>query len=50
MGVWGVIPARTCPSCPMTETLWWAITNGLRMEDATDRQLGVSHRIQAEAE
>ena len=25
MGKWGVVSSRTCPDCPMTETLWWAL-------------------------
>jgi hypothetical protein len=34
MGRWGVISPRTCPSCPMTSTLWWAVTyGGLQTDD-----------------
>lgn len=26
MGVFGIVSPRTCPDCPMTKTVWWAIT------------------------
>ena len=26
MGTFGVISARVCPKCPITKTLWWALT------------------------
>lgn len=27
IGAWGTISPRTCGSCPMAATLWWALVN-----------------------
>ena len=46
MGTYGVISPRTCPNCPMTSTVWWAISIDKRsMDDLTPRQLKVLGRI-----
>jgi hypothetical protein len=46
MGTWTVISPRTCPDCPMTSTVWWAITMEKRsMNDLTPRQLKIVGRI-----
>ncbi len=26
MGAFGIIGPRTCPNCPIDETVWWAIS------------------------
>lgn len=49
MGQFGVVSPRTCPICPMTATVWAAITLEQRSrEDLTDEQLDVVARILAE--
>ena len=46
MGTFGVISPRTCPNCPMTSTVWWAISvEKLSTDDLTARQLKVLGRI-----
>lgn len=27
-GAWGIVSPRTCGTCPMTGTLWWALQQG----------------------
>lgn len=49
MGSFGVISPRTCGSCPMTETVWAALTlHGRSQEELTETQLDVVARILAE--
>ncbi|SIE79083.1 hypothetical protein [Mycobacteroides abscessus] len=49
MGQFGVISPCTCPSCPMSETVWAALTlRGVAAEDLTDAQKDVVARILAE--
>ncbi|SHP29322.1 Uncharacterised protein [Mycobacteroides abscessus subsp. abscessus] len=49
MGRFGVISPRTCPDCPMSETVWAALTlNGRSQEELTEAQLDVVARILAE--
>jgi hypothetical protein len=48
IGAWGVISPRTCPECPMTSTVWWALQMGAGADSLTDHQLDVVARIQAE--
>lgn len=49
MGAFGVISPRVCPSCPITDTIWWLLAMEGRSEDAlTDRQREVVARIQGE--
>lgn len=39
IGRFGVIGPRTCPDCPMTATLWWALT----MDQVPVRELPARH-------
>lgn len=49
MGQFGIISPRTCGSCPMSETVWAALTlRGVAAEDLTDAQKDVVARILAE--
>lgn len=51
MGAFGVVSPRVCPDCPMTSTVWWAITTGaIKPENLTAEQLAVVERIQNEPE
>lgn len=46
MGTWGVISPRTCPTCPMKSTVWWAIAMENRsMDELTPGQLKTVGRI-----
>lgn len=45
MGEWGIVSPRTCGNCAMTDTVWWAITQGARTKDLSDHQLEVVRRI-----
>lgn len=48
-GRFGVISPRTCPSCPNTATVWWAVAmDGLREDMLSDQQRAVVARILAE--
>ena len=39
MGCFGVLSSRTCPDCPMMDTVWAALMlKGLGLEDLTDAQ------------
>lgn len=49
MGVFGVVSARTCPRCPIQQTLWWALSiDKYTLDMLTAPQLGTLARIQAE--
>ncbi|WP_308217460.1 hypothetical protein [Mycobacteroides abscessus] len=49
MGQFGIISPRTCPSCPMSSTVWAALTLEQRSrEDLSDEQLDTIARILAE--
>lgn len=49
MGQFGVVSPRTCPTCPMTATVWAALTLEQRSrEDLTEEQLDVVARILSE--
>jgi len=46
MGAWGVISPRTCGSCPITATVWWAVVvDGLTMDMLSAVQRRVLGRI-----
>lgn len=50
MGAWGVISPRTCPTCTIEKTLWWALTmKKVEPSDLTDHQRQVLGRILNEA-
>lgn len=49
MGQFGVISPRTCPSCPNTATVWWAVAmDGLSEDMLTAAQKATVTRILAE--
>lgn len=49
MGSFGVISPRTCPDCPNTGTVWWAVAmDGLTEEMLSEHQREVVARILAE--
>lgn len=49
MGQFGVVSPRTCPGCPNTGTVWWAIAmDGLTEDMLSDAQREVVARILAE--
>ncbi|SIJ95037.1 hypothetical protein [Mycobacteroides abscessus] len=49
MGQFGIVGPRTCGSCPMSETVWAALTlNGVAADDLNDAQKDVVARILAE--
>ncbi|MBN3455670.1 hypothetical protein JNN96_16765 [Mycobacterium sp. DSM 3803] len=49
MGQFGVISPRTCPDCPNTATVWWAVVmDGLSEDMLSDAQRAVVARILAE--
>lgn len=51
MGEFGVISPRTCESCTVNKTLWWAIVvEKKRYEEFTDRQRETLARILGEPE
>lgn len=39
MGSFGIVGPRTCPGCPITETLWWKIV----AESASPSELSGKH-------
>lgn len=46
MGSWGVVSPRTCPTCPMKATVWWALAiDKLSIDDLTPRQRRTVGRI-----
>lgn len=46
MGAWGVISPRTCGSCPMTATVWWAVAmDGYDFDQLSEHQRRVVARI-----
>ncbi|ULP48019.1 hypothetical protein [Mycolicibacter virginiensis] len=49
MGVFGVVSPRTCPKCPIAETVWWALAMvGRTLDQLTDKQRAAVARILAE--
>ena len=49
MGSFGIISARTCGSCGIESTVWWAIMMEKKpAEELTDAQMATVERIQAE--
>lgn len=46
MGQFKVVSPRTCGSCGINGTLWWAMTmEGKQIDDLSERQLETLHRI-----
>lgn len=51
MGQWGVISPRTCPTCPMNSTVWWAVAmDGFDAKQLSSQQREVAARIMAEGD
>lgn len=51
MGHFGIISPRTCPKCPISQSVWWAIAaDGCAQDMLTDRQRRVIDRILTEPE
>lgn len=51
MGVFGVVSPRTCGSCTIDNTLWWALAvDKVAVEDLTDSQKVTFARIAGEPE
>lgn len=50
MGAFGVVSPRTCPNCPITGTLWWAMVQGtIKGEDGlSPTQVATLERILSE--
>ena len=49
MGVFGVVSARTCPNCPINETVWWKIAvENKSSDDLTEKDMKTIQRILAE--
>lgn len=49
MGQWGVISPRTCGTCPMNATVWWAVAmDGYDAKQLSPEQRQVTARIVAE--
>ena len=48
MGAYGVVSARTCPNCTITETAWMALMSKKKYEELTERQKEAIHRILGE--
>lgn len=49
MGQWGVISPRTCRTCPMNRTVWWAMAmDGYDAKQLGPAQREVAARIMAE--
>lgn len=49
MGTWGVVSPRTCGSCPMDATVWWAVAmDGYDAEQLSSAQRRVVARIRDE--
>lgn len=46
MGSFGVLSPRTCPVCPMNETLWWNLTaNGCDPNNLSEKDKETLKRI-----
>jgi hypothetical protein len=51
LGEYGVISPRTCGSCPINGTLWWAMNmEGKKIDELNERQLQTLERISHEPE
>lgn len=50
MGMFGIVSPRTCGSCVITDTIWWALQSGKikSKSDLSDHQKEVLARIQSE--
>lgn len=49
IGEWGVLSQRTCPQCPMTSTIWWAVViDGYDMKQLSVEQRRTVVRIISE--
>ena len=49
MGVFGVVSARTCPNCPINETVWWKIAvKNKQSDELSEKDLQTIQRILAE--
>lgn len=47
----GVVSPRTCPNCPITDTVWWALAVDKKIiEDLTNKQIETLQRIAKEPE
>lgn len=47
----GIISPRTCPKCPMDQTIWWAVTvEKKNANELTSKQLETLERISKEPE
>ena len=50
IGTFGVLSPRTCPNCPINETLWFKISSGeINLEKLTDKQKEFLDRIKNNA-
>jgi hypothetical protein len=46
IGSYGVVSPRTCGSCSITGSLWWAMTmEGKQIDDLSQQQRETLHRI-----
>ncbi|TXI56048.1 hypothetical protein [Mycolicibacterium mageritense] len=51
MGIFGIIGPRTCPNCPVNQTVWWALTaDGYTPDMLNRQQLAIIERICGEPE
>lgn len=49
MGTFGVVSARTCPNCPIQQSVWWAIVvDGYTTDMLSDTQRATLVRISGE--
>lgn len=45
MGMWGVISSRTCGDCPIIGTAYWALLQGTKVSDLSERHAATIQRI-----
>lgn len=46
LGSFGIVSARTCPSCPIDKTLWWKITiNNSDLNNLSEKDKETLNRI-----
>jgi hypothetical protein len=51
MGTFGIIGPRTCPGCPVNQTVWWAlIVDHYTADMLSPHQLATIERIRGEPE
>jgi hypothetical protein len=49
MGAFGILSPRTCPNCPVNQTVWWAISaDHLTPDMLNPQQLATIERIRRE--